>query len=70
MCSPQTSRFFYEYDETIACKGADEVSSFLFHFVMFKLDRAVKELDIFVIDVVVKIKTGHSFDLFTILSTM
>ena len=29
---------FYSYDETVACKGADEVASFLFHFLMVKLD--------------------------------
>lgn len=39
--------YFYGYDETVAGKGANEVSSFLFHFVMCKLDPAVKELDIF-----------------------
>nr|CAD7459469.1 unnamed protein product [Timema tahoe]CAD7461930.1 unnamed protein product [Timema tahoe] len=39
--------FFYAYDETVARKGADEVSSFLFYFVMVQLDPAVKELDIF-----------------------
>lgn len=38
--------YFYVYDETVAGKGANEVASFLFHFVMCKLDPSVKELDI------------------------
>jgi hypothetical protein len=39
--------YFYGYDETVAGKGAGEVTSILFHFVMTILNPAVKELDVF-----------------------
>lgn len=39
--------YFYVYPETVGNKGADEVCSFLFHFVMHFLDPAVKQLEIF-----------------------
>ena len=39
--------YFFVYDETVAYKGADEVASFLFYFVMNILDISVKNLDIF-----------------------
>lgn len=39
--------FFYAYDETVANKGADEVCSFLYYYIMTKLDSAVRVLDIF-----------------------
>lgn len=39
--------FFFVYPETVGYKGANEVASFLFYFVMTILDPSVKELDIF-----------------------
>lgn len=39
--------YFYGCDETVAGKGADGVAFFLFDFVMYKLEPAVTELDIF-----------------------
>lgn len=39
--------YFYCYDETIAKKGADEVCSFLHHYIFTKLNANVRELVIF-----------------------
>ncbi|CAF4833055.1 unnamed protein product [Pieris macdunnoughi] len=39
--------FFYCYDETIAKKGAEEVCSFLHHYIFTKLNANVRELVIF-----------------------
>ncbi|KAL4153679.1 hypothetical protein QTP88_001512 [Uroleucon formosanum] len=38
---------FYVYNESIAKKGANEVASFIFHFIMNYLDDDVEELQIF-----------------------
>ncbi|XP_065671577.1 uncharacterized protein LOC136089483 [Hydra vulgaris] len=39
--------FIYSYDETIAKKGADEVTSILFHFFMNHLSGEIKHLELF-----------------------
>lgn len=39
--------YFYAYDETIACKGPDEVTSCLNHFINEKLHKEVRHLEIF-----------------------
>ena len=39
--------FIYAYDETIAKKGADEVFSTLFHFIMNHLSGDIKHLELF-----------------------
>lgn len=49
--------YFYVYLEKIVHKGADEVCSFIFHFVENFLPPSVKELEIFVFRVVGKIGT-------------
>lgn len=39
--------FFYTYDQTLAKKGSDGVTSMLHHFILNMLDPSVRELHIF-----------------------
>ena len=39
--------FFYTYDQTVAKKGSDDVTSLLHHFIVNMLDPSVRELHIF-----------------------
>ena len=39
--------FIYAYDETIAKKGSDQVTSILFHFIMNHLSEEIKHLEVF-----------------------
>ena len=51
--------YFFVYDETVVYKGADEVASFLFYFVMNIPDISVKNLDIFCDSCGARTKTGY-----------
>lgn len=62
---------FYVYNESVAKKGANEVASFIFHFIMNYLDDDVEELQIFCDSAGAlegKIKIILFFVLYTILS--